>query len=397
LTNSVIRNMRMRKIKMSVLVLYLMLPQITFSQTLDFRGQVSSWTTIKDKPAEGLSGGAGFTYLPELSANYGLDTNANLDMEIAINAFTTFDYDSMEYITDNGKIEPYRLWLRYSASNYEARLGLQRLNFGPAKIIRSLMWFDRIDPRDPLQLAEGVNALLLRYYFMNNANVWLWGLYGNDETKGWEAFPTEENTVESGGRAQYPIGTGEIAFTTHHRQLYASKECDELGDCYFTSPEHRYALDGQWDLGVGFWFEAVVVQIADSDVSAELPSIEAKLNKWQKFFTLGVDYTFSLGNGLHVMYEHFLGGGSEELFSSNRDADFSGVSLSYPFGLVDSLTGIVFYDWQNENPYYYATWKRTYDNWAINVSAFINPEISSILGANTFGGKGVQLMVIYNN
>jgi len=387
----------MEKIRISVLVFCLMLPQITFSQTLDFRGQVSTWTTIKDQSAEGLSGMAGLRYLPELSAGYGLDTNTNLDMEVAINAFTTFDFDSTEYIIDNGEIEPYRLWLRYSTSSFEARLGLQRINFGPAKIIRSLMWFDRIDPRDPLQLAEGVSALLLRYYFMNNANVWLWGLYGNDETKGWEAFPTEENTVESGGRAQYPIGTGEIAFTTHHRQLYASKECDELGDCYLTSPERRYALDGHWDLGVGFWFEAVVVQIADLDVSAELPSIEAKLNKWQKFFTLGVDYTFSLGNGLHVMYEHFLGGGSEELFSSNRDADFSGISLSYPFGLVDSLTGIVFYDWQNENPYYYATWKRTYDNWAINVSTFINPEISSILGASTFRGKGVRLMVIHNH
>ena len=340
---------------------------------------------------------AGLRYLPELSADYGLGTNTNLDMELAINAFTAFDFDSTEHIIDNGEIEPYRLWLRYSTSSFEARLGLQRINFGPAKIIRSLMWFDRIDPRDPLQLAEGVRALLLRYYFMNNANVWLWGLYGNDETKGWEAFPTAEDTVESGGRVQYPIGSGEIAFTTHHRQLHAPEKSGDPRDRYLTLPEHRYALDGQWDLGAGFWFEAVAVQIADSDVSIQTPSTEAELNRWQKFFTLGVDYTFSLGNGLHIMYEHFLAGGSEELFSFDRDTDFSGISLDYPFGLVDSLSGIVFYDRQNENPYYYATWKRTYDNWAINVSAFINPEISSILGASTFGGKGVQLMVIYNH
>ncbi|MCK7489842.1 MAG: ABC transporter ATP-binding protein [Anaerotruncus sp.] len=39
-----------------------------------------------------------------------------------------------------------------------------------------MMWFDTIDPRDPLQLTDGVYALLLRYYTRGNANFWAWAM-----------------------------------------------------------------------------------------------------------------------------------------------------------------------------------------------------------------------------
>jgi hypothetical protein len=52
---------------------------------------------------------------------------------------------------------------------------LQKINFGSASMLRPLMWFDQMDPRDPLQLTDGVWGLLGRYYFLNNANIWLVG------------------------------------------------------------------------------------------------------------------------------------------------------------------------------------------------------------------------------
>ena len=76
-------------------------------------------------------------------------------------------------------------------------------------LLRPLMWFDRIDPNDPLQLTEGVYGLLLKYTFLNNANIWLWGLYGNDDPKGWEAVPTQRKSAEYGGRLQAPFLSGE--------------------------------------------------------------------------------------------------------------------------------------------------------------------------------------------
>ena len=53
---------------------------------------------------------------------------------------------------------PTAAWLRLSTSRFEARVGLQKINFGSATLFRPLMWFDSLDPRDPLQITDGVYA-----------------------------------------------------------------------------------------------------------------------------------------------------------------------------------------------------------------------------------------------
>ncbi|MDR1585772.1 MAG: hypothetical protein LBS07_06360, partial [Prevotellaceae bacterium] len=100
----------------------------------------------------------------------------------------------------------------------EVRLGLQKINFGSAQLFRPLMWFDAIDPRDPLQMTDGVWGGLFRYYFQNNANFWLWTLYGNDEVKGWETAPSAQSLPEIGGRVQLPLKQGEVALSYHLRE-----------------------------------------------------------------------------------------------------------------------------------------------------------------------------------
>ena len=84
-------------------------------------------------------------------------------------------------------------------------------------MLRPLMWFDKIDPRDPLQLTDGVWGLLARYYFLNNANIWLWGLYGNEKPKTWEIGKTNQHYPEFGGRFQSPVPKGEAAVSYHFR------------------------------------------------------------------------------------------------------------------------------------------------------------------------------------
>ena len=58
--------------------------------------------------------------------------------------------------------------------NIENRLGLQKIDFGSALLIRPLQWFNQIDPRDPLRLTNGVYGILFRQYFNDNSNIWLW-------------------------------------------------------------------------------------------------------------------------------------------------------------------------------------------------------------------------------
>jgi len=121
---------------------------------------------------------------------------------------TSFRYESCP-----GHDKPYRFWARYSAKQVELRIGLQKINFGSASMLRPLMWFDQVDPRDPLMLTDGVWGILGRYYFLNNANIWLWGLYGNDNRKGWEIFNSQKTIPEFGGRLQIPVPKGESGFS----------------------------------------------------------------------------------------------------------------------------------------------------------------------------------------
>jgi hypothetical protein len=242
------------------------------------------------------------------------------------------------------------------------------------------MWFDRLDPRDPLQITDGVYGLLLRYYFVNNTNIWIWGLYGNEKTKGWEAIPTQEGSVEYGGRLQIPLFTGELAVTYHHRQIVIGKP----------SPENRYALDGKWDIGIGIWIEGTLTHQEN----------ELLITPWQRAISTGLDYTFDLGNGLYILGEHFNLSRTQKALSPGHDINFSAFLIRYPLGLLDEITGIFYYDWENKELYRFLSWQRTYDRWRINLIGFWNPENFQIYptasGNNPFVGTGFQVTIIFN-
>ncbi|MFC2156905.1 hypothetical protein ACFLT9_03635 [Acidobacteriota bacterium] len=363
--------------------------QIALSQTLEHKGLLSGWMTVNTKDISKPQ--LGLRYLPEFSLTKSLSDKTSLDLEFSLNSYGSAYINSLEDIQTNGKIKPYRMWARFSTSRFEARIGLQKINFGSASLLRPLMWFDSIDPRDPLQLTDGVYGLLLRYYFLNNTNIWFWGLYGNNNLKGWEFLPSKKNSFELGGRLQMPLGNGELGFTYHHRKTDPSQSSLVLeSPLDLTIPENRYAIDGKWDIGIGIWFEGSLTH----QESEGLPF------PWQRALNIGLDYTFGLGNGLTTMGEHFFFESSRDAFSSGEGISFSALSLNYPLGLFDSLGCIFYYDWKNTNLYSFLNWRRTYDQWMINIIGFWNPERFQIYQNqpenNLFAGKGIQIMVIFN-
>lgn len=374
-------------------------------QSIGFQGQLSGWTTINaDKFSESQMG---IRYIPNLTLQRSLSESWIVDTELSVNTLGWGQmYGWQEFQTD-GKCKPYRLWLRFSSSQFEARIGLQKINFGSAALLRPLMWFDRIDPRDPLQLTDGVYGLLLRYYFLNNANIWLWGLVGNDETKGWEFFPSDDKSIEYGGRIQYPVPRGEIGMTFHHRRVSLQKGITRLLSLASASmspavplldaidlgkaSENRIGLDGKWDVEVGLWFESVLIH-QDIDL---LPL------KYRRLLNIGLDYTFGVGNGLHAMVEHFLFEVSEEAFAEGEGFEFFALSFNYPLGLIDNLTAMIYYDWENKNWYRFINWQRLYDRWSFYLIGFWNPDQFQIYQNQTennlFAGKGLQFMVVLNH
>lgn len=342
----------------------------------DLRGQLSGWTTethIQDE----WRNQSGIRYLPQLTLSQMLNDEMFLDFDAALNGFLSYSNDSDDVDSD---ADLYRFTLRFATAQTETRLGLQKINFGPARLLRSLRWFDQLDQRDPSGMTEGVYALLFRYTALNNANAWLWGLYGNGEVKGFERFPSTEDDIEFGGRLQYPVLGGELAATAHTRTVDGNQlETDD-----FT--ETRFGLDGRWEKGVGMWFESVLQQQDSSEVPYE----------WMTMATVGIDYTFGIGNGLYLVLEHMLTGASKEPFGWDEDAQVSAYMLSYPIGIFDSVSAIGFYNWELEEYSQHLSWQRAYDNLVIDASLFRYPDLNEAESqTQQRAGYGGQLMLIY--
>jgi len=244
------------------------------------------------------------------------------------------------------------------------------------------MWFDRLDIRDPLKATTGVWGLRWRYNYLNNANAWLWVLYGNDDTKGLETVPTAQGRPEIGGRFQIPVRSGEVAMTIHQRALAKPFDRDET----------RVAFDGRWDIILGWWLEAVWQNNS--------PDLKYAV-------TWGADYTFGIGNGLYTMLEH-----KTNFFpASNRFVEMnltglthwhgydllkvSALMLTYPLTLFDNLVAVGYYSWATDEFFEYLGWQRTYDKVIINLSFFSYPGLT--LATGKMAGSGAQLMLIYNH
>jgi hypothetical protein len=166
-------------------------------QSGDLHGQASSW--LLSHPGSPADGQIGIRYIPDLLVESKLTDGLTVEGESSVNAVASVLWTGSGHPVYDYGLALYRAWVRLSTDRFEARVGLQKLTFGSAMMFRPLMWFDRIDPRDPLQLTEGVYGLLLRYTYQNNANFWLWGLYGNNGAKGWEISPTVKKKLRSMG------------------------------------------------------------------------------------------------------------------------------------------------------------------------------------------------------
>ena len=360
------------------------------SQSWSFQGQVSGW--LASHPENSPLSQTGLRYIPQLAVDMKSPGGLEFDVELALNAYAMASFARSRPPQYDGTVKAYRGWLRVSSRTFETRIGLQKLSFGSATMLRPLMWFDAIDPRDPLQMTDGVYALLVRYYFLNNANIWLWGLYGNDGKKGWELTPTKKNSLEYGGRMQTPLWSGEMAISYHHRKAdLNSLTSSQTAVAESFAQEDRFGLDGKWDVGPGVWVEAAIVH-QHTDLTK---------TQYQRQWTLGSDYRFDVGDGLTVMTEYLRSEASNTLLGSGDGIGFSALSLNYPLGLVDRLSGILYYDWTNAQWYRFVAWQRTYDDWTLYFQGFWNPETIRLYqdqgSNNPFAGTGVRFMLVFNH
>jgi hypothetical protein len=358
------------------------------SDTLIFKGQLIAWTNAN--PSGDLPLWLGGRYLPQLNYDLNLPGTRLFDLEASANIFGNIGLHPFDSAATAGTVKPYRLWARYSAAQWEFRLGLQKINFGSASLLRPLMWFDQIDPRDPIQFTDGVWAALGRYYFLNNANIWVWGLYGNNNPRGWDLAKSTRRKPEFGGRLQYPLPKGEAGFSVHHR-MADTRDLNGI-PAFREAPETRLGFDAKFDLVVGCWLEA--------SWTANHEPLGAFSN--QEMLNAGVDYTFGIGNGLYAVFEQLLVSSDEKAFSFSNTATLSLLSFNYPIGLFDSIGAIVYIDWTNAHVYSFVNWALQFDKTTLYLMGYWNPKDTQLPSQNNatqnpYAGIGLQVLFLFNH
>lgn len=300
---------------------------------------------------------------PETMVKFNMDDKLEVSAELSLQG--TFETD---FETDPSLgLELYRFWGRLDYTGYELRVGLQQLNFGSAKILRPLQWFDRIDPQDKFQLTTGVKALLLRKYFRNNAGIWAWGVMAEDGVGTDEIDAVSENP-EVGARLELPLGKIESGFSFHYRDFRRAV----FGTRF---REQRLGLDLRYDGPLGVWLEACASSYQQEGI--DLPASGSALS-------LGADYTLGIGNGVYLMQEIYWRDYVEHLHWGISSGFRLAGMASYPLGILDQLQALWLYDKRLDQQDLSLGWQRNYDylSWELRLSlkqAGIQPVIYGIM------------------
>ena len=357
------------------------------SNSFEFKGQISLQSNVNfENDYKYFLGGR---YLPELEYSKEIDSLSSITILSSANFSASKFFNTLGKNLNYEDYDFYRLWIRYINKNIEYRLGLQKIDFGSALLIRPLQWFNQIDPRDPLGLTNGVYGFLIRYYFKDNSNIWFWSLLGNNERRGLDFLISNKNKPEFGARFQKIIPNGEIAISYHYRKTTFDQL--KLINPYQINPEQRIGLDAKWDLGIGLWFEASYID--------RMKKIGPYSN--QGLFLVGSDYTFNIGNGLNLIGEHFINFLGEKNISE-ASSSISATSISYPISFAGSLNAFYYRQWKNNKNTFAVNYRHNFNKITAYLIATYNPRLTEesffeneIL--NTFAGPSFQLLLTYNH
>ncbi len=356
---------------------------------LSYQGQMNLRLTLP--LVESRPGEKGARYLPGIRSHMALEDGMEFDGEAIINFYLTSSETSEDFWQES--IHAHRLWGRIFSNDSSIRLGLQKINWGPGKTLRALQWFDRIDPRDHSGFTEGVNALLVRSYFDNNANLWGWILYGNQQAMGISPHVSAKNQPEFGGRIQIPVENGEAGVSFHHRRINAGHLVENLRK--EEKMENRIGLDAQWDLGPGLWFEFTYVEIAKAE----------PLSQRKRLSALGIDYTLDFGNGLYTALEAMqIQSGSSSATTESSTQWTAALTQNYPLDLLHHVGLIALWDIEQKTGKLHANWRRVQDDIIWNVAFYYNETIvelptgdSGASNSRIARDRGLQLVVQYNH
>jgi hypothetical protein len=339
------------------------------AQSFSTKGQFwASGLTGNDAPSGQSTFESSMGYIPTFSLSRDLSDFSFFDFEWAYRFDRAYSGDSLLHKNESN----HRYWVRYSSEKLEARLGLQKIVFGPSFVLRSLSWFDTIDLRDPTGQTDGVEAIRLRWFPSNSLSLWSW------------AINNDQDTLSYGSRVELSNSAGEWGLTYHQDPSKSLQPIGQIG-IPVSGSHNRLAIDYRYDGFIGFWNESALISSDRSEIIMA---------------TVGADYTLPIASGILVM--------AESMYISNSQTDtdqlYTAFMSSIPIGMINQLMFITQVDWEEEHAYHYIRWSATYDRFSLNFIVSNSPKRSAYnipvqeLPKTAAGfGTNLQFMFIYNH
>ena len=342
------------------------------AQEFSMKGQFwGSIQTSDDIPVGEASLEYTIGYIPTFSLYKDLNENSFVDMEFSVQSQRMYSGD---FLTNN--IEKFhRYWFRYSTEKLEARLGMQKIIFGPSQVLRSLSWFDTFNLTDPTGQTDGVEAFRIKWFPSNFLSAWSWGIINT------------QDTLSYGGRLEISTNRGEWGLTYHHDP---SSSIQPLGQSNIpiAGPQNRLAIDYRYDGFIGLWNESAIIRANDFEL---------------EMIMIGADYTLPIATGILVMMESMLIS-SKQNISTSSSQRHTAFMASMPLGIFHQIMFLSNINWDQKYNYNYLRWSSTYDQYSINCILSFSPkrreyDISLDTSSQNLAnfGTGIQIMFIYNH
>lgn len=229
-------------------------------------------------------------------------------------------------LNDEFKAEFFRAWLRLDRDNFKVRGGRQKILFGSGTIFRPLGFFDTRDVSGIVPETKGVDGVRSTWFF--------------DETtlmEGWAVPARKGDRVVWGLRGEGLIGGLETGAVF---QYHPKTELSDLPN--FASELYQMGYHVKGEYAIGYWNESRL------DVESQPGRNPLRFDT-----VFGADYTFSLGQGLHVAAEYFVSAREKEISISpelqpfvveHRAVHQVGVSFDQPVGIDIVWKVFGFYD-----------------------------------------------------
>lgn len=216
----------------------------------------------------------------------------------------------------------FRAWLRLDRGNVRLRGGRQKILFGAGNIFRPLGFFDTRDISGIVPETKGVDGGRITYFFDETTSV-----------QGWAVPGKRDDHVIIGGRWEALIKEIETGVVM---QYHPTTALDDLPQFDQELIQLGFHLKGERT--VGYWNESRL-------------DIEQKHGNHPLRFdsVFGVDYTFAIGGGLHVLGEYFIstreaGFTQSRLQGDDRTIHQLGILLDQPVGIAMVWRVFGFYD-----------------------------------------------------